>query len=98
MRFRWSWWRFVGVLGVLGRFNWYSVRMEGGGGGIFGVLWRFDVCIWLFMGVRVDLGVFGRKCWGRFGSVEGVLWDVWVCWGRFGGCWGHFWEVLDAER
>ena len=32
----------------------------GGGGGMFGVLWRFDVCIGRFRGVRLVLGVFGR--------------------------------------
>ena len=36
VRFRWSWWRFGGVLGFFGVFNCYSVCLEGGGGGIFG--------------------------------------------------------------
>ena len=74
-----------------GRFNWCSVRLEGGGEGIFGVLWGFDVCTGRF-----------RGCWGHsdcFGGVWNVMLGAfWGCWGHFGGCWGQFWGVLDADR
>ena len=84
-----------GVLGVLwgcwGLFNWCLVRLEGGDVGIFGVLWRFDVCIGRFRGCWGRSGCFGgvwkvmlgafRGCWGHVGGVGGVLWGVWVCWG-----------------
>ena len=76
--------------GFRGRFNWYLVRLEGGGGGIFGVLWRFDV-YWALRGVRVALGAFGRRCWGRFGGSWGRFMGCLGVLGAFGGCWGHFW-------
>ena len=53
-----------GIFGVLwgcwGLFIWCLVRLVGGDVGIFVVLWRFDVCIGRFRGVRLVLGVFGR--------------------------------------
>ena len=57
MRFRWSSWRFGGVGGALTgvRCVW-KVVVEA----FLGVLWRFDVCIGRFRGVRLVLGVFGR--------------------------------------
>ena len=83
--------------GCCGRFNWCSVRLEGDGGGIRGVLWRFDVCIGRCIGCWGRSGCFGGVCkvvegaflgcwgrWGRFGGVGGVLWGVWLCWGHFG--------------
>ena len=91
-----------GVLGVLwgcwGLFNWCLVRLEGGDVGIFGVLWRFDVCIGRFRGCWGRSGCFGGclqggvggvlevlgAFWGRFGGVGGFLWGVGVCWGHFG--------------
>ena len=79
----------LGQLGVVGGTLGYFMRCLVVLG-YFGVLWRFDVCIGLFRSVRVALGVFGRRCWGRFG---GVLWDVWVCWGHFGGVRGIFGRV-----
>ena len=52
--------------GCWGLFNWCLVRLEGGDVGIFGVLWRFDVCIGRF-----------RGCWGRFMGCLGVLEAFW---------------------
>ena len=88
MAFWWCW----------GRFNWCSVRLQGGGGGICGVLWHFDVCILGgFGGVRVVLGMFSWWCWGRFGGVGGVLGVL----GRFMGCLGvlgAFWDITIHVR
>ena len=81
---------FWGCCGGVGRlFNWCSVRLEGGDVDIFGVLWRFDVCIGRF-----------RGCWGRSGCFGGV-WNVMLgaFWGRCMGCLGvlgAFWGVLGA--
>ena len=47
-------WGFLGCLTVI-RCVW-KVVVEA----FLGVLWRFDVCIGLFRGVRVALGVFER--------------------------------------
>ena len=87
-----------GCCGGVGRlFNWCSVRLEGGDVDIFGVLWRFDVCIERFSGVLGAFGLVWRclECdvggilevleafYGMFGCVGGILGVLGAFWGSW---------------